>query len=255
MAVLAEQQLSSELGKLTSTQTFRECLAQVHAVLDIYQVGHGCLHSLGDPLDPDEALWRVTPEDVTSACSALVSLKKHPAIIIGRGKHFPFNLFDYRDQFQVDPDVELLYEAFENNGLTSAYGLPIQAESGTYVFVVGRPGGPIGLTELLALQTICSNAINKIVQFKQRPCERQVPRILTPEQRHVLIAVAKGMGAKTIGRYLDLHEDLVATMRDQIVDTLGAANVRHAIVLALIAGELTLEDCAPDQPKSIVRRQ
>ena len=255
MAAHAEQQLSNELGKLTSTQSFRECLAQVHAVLDIYQVGHGCLHSLSDPLAPNEALWRVTPDDVTLACSSLISMMKHPAIIIGREKHFPFDLFDYRDQFRTDPDVEMLYEAFENNGLTSAYGLPIQTEAGTYVFVVGRPGGPINLTELLALQSICRNAINRIVQFKKRPCERKTPRVLTSDQCRVLIAVAKGMGSRTIGQYLSLHEDEIATMQDQIVDKLGAANVRHAIVLALIAGEFTLEDCAPDRPASIVRQQ
>ena len=255
MAGQTDQQLSNELGKLDSTQTFRECLAQVHAVLDIYQVGHGCLHSLSDPLAPNEALWRVTPEDVTFACSSLINSKKHPALIVGKEKHFPFNLFDYRDQFLGDSDVELLYEAFENNGLTSAYGLPIQAEAGAYVFVVGRPGGPIGLTELLALQTICRNAVDTIVQFKGRHCERQSPRILTADQRRVLIAVAKGMGTRTIGHYLSIPEDTVATMQDQIVDTLGAANVRHAIVLALIAGEFTLDDCAPDRPRSIAGSQ
>ena len=54
-----DQQLSDELGKLSSTQTLKECLAQVQAVLDIYQVGHGLsLHSLADSLAPDEALWR-----------------------------------------------------------------------------------------------------------------------------------------------------------------------------------------------------
>ena len=139
-----------------------------------------------------------------------------------------------------------------NNGLAQAYGLPIQSEAGAYVFVVGRPGGPINMTELLALQTICRNAINRIVQFKKRPCEKQTPRLLTNDQRQVLIAVAKGMDADLIGAYLAMPADTVTTMQEQIVDTLGAANVRHAIVLALIAGEFTLDDCAPDRPRSIV---
>ena len=135
-----------------------------------------------------------------------------------------------------------------------AYGLPIQTESGAYVFVVGRPGGPINMTELLALQTICRNAINRIVQFKNRPCEKQSPRLLTNGQRQVLIAVAKGMDASMIGEYLKFPGETVTTMQNQIVDILGAANVRHAIVLALIAGEFTLDDCAPNRPKSIVDR-
>ena len=54
-----------------------------------------------------------------------------------------------------------------------------------------------------------------------------------------------------ISDYLSLPQEVIKLIKDQIVDMLGAANVRHAIVLALIAGEITLEDCAPDQPLTL----
>ena len=201
MTLHVDQKLSDQLGKLDDTQSLSECLAEVRAVLDIYQVGHGCLQSLNAPLSPNEALWRVTPPDVTIACSSLIKLRRHPALVIGKSRHFPVDLFDFRDQFDGDPDTEALFRAFENNGLSEVYGLPIQSESGTFVFVVGRPGEAINLTELLALQTICHNAINKIVQFKHRPRGKAVA-ILTNDQRRVLIAVAKGMDVTTISHYL-----------------------------------------------------
>lgn len=251
MTLHVDQKLSHELGKLDDTQSLSECLAQVRAVLDLYQVGHGCLQSLHAPLSPNEALWRVTPPDVTLACSSLIKLKRHPALVIGKTRHFPFDLFDFRDQFSGDPDTEALYQAFENNGLAEVYGLPIQSETGTFVFVVGRPGEAISLTELLALQTICHNAINKIVQFKHRPRGSEATAILTSDQRRVLIAVAKGMDIAMSSDYLDLPQATVAMVQEQVVDQLGAANIRHAIVLALIAGEFTLDDCSPDQPQSI----
>ncbi|MEM7747376.1 MAG: hypothetical protein AAF346_03930 [Pseudomonadota bacterium] len=220
-------------------------MAQVRAVFDLYQVGHGCLQTLDDELEPSEALWRVTPDDVTSACSQLVKTKKHPALLIGKSRHFPFNMMDYREHFQGDPETDALFEAFANNGLSAVYALPIRTPAGVYVFVVGRPNDTIDLTELLALQTICTNALNKIVQFKKRPCDNSVPYILTNNQRRVLIALARGMDRTTIARTHCLSEDTVALIEQQIVDDLGAANARHAIVLSLIAGELSLEDFAP----------
>ena len=114
-----------------------------------------------------------------------------------------------------------LFEAFANNGLIAVYALPIRTPSGVYVFVVGRPNDTIDLTELLALQTICTNALNKIVQFKKRPCDSSVPNILTNNQRRVLIALARGMDRPTIARTHCLSEDTVALIEEQIVGRFG----------------------------------
>lgn len=242
-----ERLLTNQLGKLDSSKSLEECMAQVRAVFDLYEVGHGCLQTLNNEITPSEALWRVTPDDVTTACSRLVRLKKHPALMAGQNRHFPFNLLDFRDHFSGDPDIDALYESFDNNDLIAVYALPIKAKSGTYVFVVGRPNETMALTELLALQTICTNAINKVVQFKRRPCDNEIQRILTSGQKKVLIGLAKGMDDSTIARTLDMSEQTIATLTQQVIETLGAANARHAIILSLISGELTLQECAPLQ--------
>ena len=239
-------QLTSQLGKLGDSSSFDECMAQVRAVFDLYQIGHGCLQTLNDDVSTSEALWRVTPDDVTAACSRLVSNKKHPALILGKDRHFPFDLFDYEKHFAGDADVEALYQSFRNNNLIAVYALPIKTRSGVHVFVAARPRETIDLTELLALQSICTNAINKIVQFKARPCETNIQRILNANQKRVLIGLAKGMDNQTMSRSLGLSEDTITILQEQIVDTLGAANARHAIILSLIAGEVSLEECAPN---------
>ena len=155
-------------------------------------------------------------------------------------------MFDYEKHSAGDADVEALYQSFRDNDLISLYALPIKTRTGVHFFVVARPRETIDLTELLALQSICTNAINKIVQFKSRPCETNIQRLLNANQKQVLIGLAKGMDNKTMSRSIGLSEDTIAVLQEQIVDTLGAANARHAIILALIAGEVSLEECAPN---------
>ena len=245
MSKVQNKSLANELERLDDAISLEDCMEQVRAVFDLYQVGHACLQSLGDEAAPAEALWRILPEDVSKICSGLVEDHKHPAIITGKNRHFPYDLFDFRSHFASDPEVDAFFEACRDHGVSALYALPIATENGSYIFVIGRPNAKMQLTELLALQSICSNAVNLVSQFSKIGLDDDNPGNLTYTQKQVLIGVARGMDNNTIAHSLDMGDDTVAVVQEQIVDSLGAANSRHAIVLSLIAGELTLADCAP----------
>ena len=236
--------MHDHVSLLETAVTKENYLDQVHQIFDIYGLGHGCLHNLGATYAPSEALWRVTPDDVTIACSNLIKMDKHPAIKLGKNRHFAFDLFDFRETFNNDPDVEALYTAFEANGLNQAYGLPIQTtDRGTFIFVIGRPNSPIETVELLTLQTICSNAVNKVHQFEARPCAANKTGKLTKQEMQLLIAIAKGKSLPDVSDEIGLSEITVRSMTNNILSKYKAQNVSHAIILALVEGEFELVDC------------
>lgn len=244
---IAEPELELVVSELGSADSREEYLDQVHRIFDIYGLGHGCLHTLGDAYTPSEALWRVTPDDVTAACSYLVTAKKHPAIILGQKRHFAFDMFDFRSHFEGDPDVEALFLAFEANGLKHAYGLPINTrEHGSFIFVIARPGDRIETVELLTLQAICTNAVNGIKQFEKRPCETIKESKLSSKEKRLLISVAKGNSTTDLANALRLSETTIQLMLSSLVLKLNGQNISHAIVLALIEGEIGLSECKPD---------
>lgn len=242
----APQLLSQLVSNLEAVKSVDSCLDQVHQIFDIYGLGHGCLHTFGKAYDSSSALWRVTPNDVTDACSYLIQENKHPALRLGKDRHFPFDLFDFRDNFSNDQDVEALFVAFENNGLNHAYGLPIQTlDQGSFVFVVGRAGSAMETVELLTLQTICTNAVNKVQQFKQKPCEAQFTKRLSVSERQVLLSIAKGETKLHIAEEFNMSELALNLMLKNINKKLSAHNTSHAIILSLIVGEFDLQDCNP----------
>lgn len=243
----SEEDLDVILEHMDDAKSADDCLAQVFKIFDIYGLGHGCLHRLESDYSPSEALWRVVPDDVTTACSYLVKMNKHPALLLGKNRQFAFDLFDYRHLFTDDPDVENLYKAFLNNGLEHAYGLPIQTnDRGTYVFVIGRPGPAIDTVELLTLQAICSNAVNQVKQFQARPCDVEKIRKLSANERNILISVANGESDGSIAEQLDLSEMTIKILKEKIISELCAQNLSHAIVLALVEGEISFADCVSD---------
>ena len=238
--------IDSITENLEQAQDLDEYLEQVFRIFDIYGLGHGCLHSVHHRYTPSQALWRVTPDEVTSACSHLVKTENHPAISLGKNRHFPFDLFDFRDQFKDDSDVEALYAAFEKNGVNNAYGLPIQtANRGTFVFVVARPASAIETVELLTLQAICSNAVNGVQQFAEPEHDQELPSKLSDSDRKILFSIATGESITTISKELNVSELTISLKLDHIVERLSAQNVSHAIVLLLIEGELRLDDLRP----------
>lgn len=246
MAVV-DTELETAVSDLNSSNSREEYFDQVHRVFDIYGLGHGCLHTLGNAYTPSEALWRVTPDDVTAACSYLVSAAKHPAIILGKKRHFAFDMFEFRNNFDGDPDVEALFSAFEANGVNHAYGLPINTrDHGSFVFVIARPGSKIETVELLTLQAICTNAVNGIKQFEKRPCETNKESKLSVKEKQLLISLAKGNSTTDLANALRLSETTIQLLLSSIVLKLNGQNVSHAIVLALIEGEIGLSECQPD---------
>lgn len=244
---LSETAVDGIIDKMVGAKTKENFLDQVQDIFDIYGLGHGCLHSVDRPYSPVEALWRVLPGAVTEACSALVNKNKHPAVILGKNRHFPFDLFDYREHFKDDPESERLYVALENSGVNQAYGLPVQtSDRGTFVFVIGRPDGRLNTVELLTLQAICTNAINKIQQFEARPCDNLKGRKLTDQERRLLILQARGSSFAETSEEFELSEFAISSILSQTVQKLEAQNVSHAIVLALIEGEFALAECKAD---------
>ena len=245
---IAEPELDVVVSNLKSAESKQEYFDQVHRIFDIYGLGHGCLHTLEDAYTPAEALWRVTPDDITAACSYLVTANKHPAIILGQKRHFAFDMFEYRSNFDGDPDVEALFAAFEANGLKHAYGLPINTrDHGSFVFVIARPGNKIETVELLTLQAICANAVNEIKQFETRPCDKNKESKLSGKEKRLLISIAKGTSISDLANALRLSETTIQLMLSSIVLRLNGQNISHAIVLALIEGEIGLTDCRPDR--------
>lgn len=238
--------LADAADTLAKSQDKDEHLQQVFKVFDLFGVGHGCLHSLNESYSPSQALWRVTPPDVTSACSYLVETNKHPAIKLGKNRHFAFNVFDFRENFDGDPDVEALFQAFEANNVHQAYGLPIQTKDrGTFVFVVARPGAPIETVELLTLQAICSNAVNGVLQFIPRPCDQGKTKKITASEKQILTAIAGGKDIGDVANEANISELTLRTKIDHIVQKVGAQNISHAVVLMLVEGDLLLEEFSP----------
>ncbi|MEM9574423.1 MAG: LuxR C-terminal-related transcriptional regulator [Pseudomonadota bacterium] len=246
-SAIAEPELDLLVSELNTAESKQEYFDQVHRIFDIYGLGHGCLHTLGNAYSPAEALWRVTPDDVTAACSYLVTANKHPAIILGKKRHFAFDMFEFRHHFDGDPDVEALFDAFEANGLKHAYGLPINTrEHGSFVFVIARPGDAIETVELLTLQAICTNAVNGVKQFEKRPCEANKESKLTNKEKRLLISLAKGNSVTHLANTLKLSETTIQLLISSLVLKLNGQNISHAIVLALIEGEIGLAECRPD---------
>ena len=66
--------LALAAAQLEQSTNAEQAFEQVYRIFDICGLGHGCLHALNEDYTPTQALWRVTPDDVTSACSNLVAL-------------------------------------------------------------------------------------------------------------------------------------------------------------------------------------
>ena len=70
---------------------------------------------------------------------------------------------------------------------------------------------------------------------------------LSPREREVLVLVANGNEYKTVGRLLKprISEKTVKNYMRFIYAKLGAHNCRHAVLLALKAGIISLEELRP----------
>jgi len=233
-------ELIAQLGASHNEESY---LKQVYQIFEIYGIAHGCLLSSKTKNKFSEALWRKVPNDIAEICHLLICEDKHPAIQLGKNRQFPFDLFDFRNSVFHDPDIEDLYVAFSKNDIEHAYGLPIQtANDGTYVFMVARPGPPIDTLELLALQTICANAVQKVQQFTPRPCDVNRIKKLSERERQVLISIAKGTSTARLSHATGIPQAEFDASINDVMSKFKAYNVSHAIVLALIEGEFALTD-------------
>lgn len=230
--------LITQLGSATNEETY---LKQVYEIFEIYELAHGCLLNSEADGQFSDALWRKAPKDISEICASLINAGKHPAIQLGKNRQFPFDLFDFRNTVFHDPDIEALYASFSDNGIEHAYGIPIQTQNNeTYVFVVARPGPPLETVELLALQTICANAVQRVQQFNPRPCDANRTKKLSDQERHILMSIAKGTSRLRLSKIMGISMDEFDSLTNNILSKFKANNVSHAIVLALIEGEFGL---------------
>jgi DNA-binding NarL/FixJ family response regulator len=65
--------------------------------------------------------------------------------------------------------------------------------------------------------------------------------LLTPREREVLAMVAMGLGSSSIAATLGVSSSTVESHVRNCFDKLGARNRAHAIVLAMRAGEISLD--------------
>lgn len=75
----------------------------------------------------------------------------------------------------------------------------------------------------------------------------QLPPLLRPQQRTILTLVANGHSTRAIGRHIGVNESSASRFIRDICRLLEARDRTHAVINALRAGELTLEDCDPDR--------
>lgn len=226
-----------------------ECLQKVHQIFDIYGLGHACLQRKARENSTINPVWRNVPPEVAHECNGLTVTGKHPAARIAKNRQFPFDMFDFRSVFSDEEDIEALYVAFENNKIHHAYGLPVHTPDETFVFVVGKLKDAIPTSELLALQAICIHAANQMLNLEPLPYDTTKLQKLTAREREMLISAAKGQSNQEVAEQYDYSENSIALMFTQIAKRLGANNISHAIVLALIEGEIELGACLPSNER------
>jgi len=234
------------VAEIYGAESREECLTKVQQIFDIYGVGHACLHSEINSAHPAKGLWRSLPDDVSVACTHVSETGKHPALKLSRTRHFPFDIFEFKYLFSDDEDVMTLYAALENNDIHHVYGLPIHFQDDVYVFAVGRQNESISLVELLTLQTICTNAINSYLKIEPKPCEAGKARKLSNREKEILVSVARGENNLVIAERFGLNEISIGHILDGIVERFGGCNIPHTIILAMIAGEISLSECVQD---------
>lgn len=234
-------QIGSLVTDLDRTNQREEYLETVCNIFEMFNLGHACITANKTSSQSLKPLWRAIPNKVGEACSQLTDNGRHPAIELAKDRYFPFDLFEFRRRFSGDLGVDALYSAFEDNGISHAYCLPVHSDNEElFAFVVGREAEEICMPELLSLQAICSNAVNHILSLERRPCETKK---LDQKQTELLILISKGNSLSDVAMAMDLSEVSVEIMKQVIVDKLGAQNFPHAIITALIEGEVALADC------------
>jgi DNA-binding CsgD family transcriptional regulator len=129
--------------------------------------------------------------------------------------------------------VEPLWNAFLRDG----------TQRGT--FELQMPDGARLLVEYSATADIAPGRHLSILMFppgEERPEPRSTTRaLLTPRERQVLAMVAMGLGSSSIASTLGVSSSTVESHVRNCLDKLGARNRAHAIVLAMRAGEISLD--------------
>ncbi len=220
-----------------------ELLEKIFQVFALCNLDHGCLQTNRKKQAAVTELWRFNSPDVTSVCQVLADEGKHPALLIAEDEQFPFDLFDFERKFTADADVEKLFSTLADNGLSHVYCIPVHSGGETYVFILARPDEIIDTVELLTFQSICANAVNKILHFEPRPCEAGRTLLLGKRERAALIGVARGETYSQIAEKFGFSELTVRSLIDASIAKLGGRNVSHTILLAIIGGEFGLIEC------------
>jgi DNA-binding CsgD family transcriptional regulator len=73
--------------------------------------------------------------------------------------------------------------------------------------------------------------------------------VLTPRERELLLLSALGLSTDDITTELGLSRDDVKDLKQSMRERLHAKNAAHAFILALITGDITIEDVDSERLK------
>ena len=66
-----DNNLARILERLDDACSLGDCMEQVLAVFNLYQVRHACIQSLGDDAAPSDDLCRILAEHISQGCNGL----------------------------------------------------------------------------------------------------------------------------------------------------------------------------------------
>ncbi len=231
------------IGNLSNLNTKEEYLEKVYQIFEIYGLGHGCLQVYNHELATVNGIWRAMPDSIAEICTQVTLSGSHPAVKLSKNRNFPFDLFDFKQHFEDEDELNTFYSELEKHGFDHVYGLPIHTGESIFVFIVARHEARVDTVELLTLQAICSNAVNNILKLEPNPVAPDKPCKLTENERIALISIAKGDSIPAAATRLELSEMTMNLIVEGAIEKLGARNTSHAILLSIIEGEFGLSDC------------
>ncbi len=175
-------------------------------------------------------------------CDRLVEKNKHPAPIIARHQHAPFNLFDYEFATSDDYDVNAYFEALRTEGVDFAYFLPFRGAEGTLI-ATSVTGVKRALSSV-ELSLIYSYCLEKLDPHQASPATtvKKKGNILTRRERECLIAAGQGYTEKDTGRLFSISPNTVHAHIENAKRKLRVRNKLHAIITGLQTHEFFAAD-------------
>ena len=213
-------------------------LSAIHDVCLRSAITHGGLF-FETPLGQKTLRFVSAPvsSEILEICETLLASKKHPALVLGKKRHSPFNLFANEQSLSADPDYDAFLETLRADGFKAIFYLPLRMLSGRlFIAAVGTKRRALTAIEARLIHSYCLDAVEKLenrssVNFSGRD-------MLTQRERECLIAAARGLTEKQTAIELSISPNTVHAHLENTRRKLGARNKLSAIMLGLRLGEI-----------------